>query len=134
MHKMFLTDAMCLLRFLRRRCADLALAESRGIQLVSGGFHCHSPACLGGELYNADTGELLCHVEPMAGNSSDALNEESYLWLPPCQWGDVSDGLTPSPLLYPSTNLTSIKRGSSAYGHTGVMAIWQTRAAYGPEV
>lgn len=115
-------------------CANFELAEKRGIHLVSGGFHCHSPACMGGELYNADTGELLCTVTPIFGNSTEALNEESYIWLPPCQWGNGTDGLAKSPLLYPSTNLTSIKRGSSLYGHTGVMAIWQSRGALGPEV
>jgi hypothetical protein len=111
-------------------CANIADATTHGVRLVSGGFHCHSPACLGGELYNDDTGELLCRVTPLLGNSTAAMFEESYIWLPPCQWGTGGDdGLAVSPILYPKTNLRSVKYGNSTYGHTGVMAIWQSRGA-----
>jgi len=103
---------------------------SRRVELVVAGFHCHSPSCLGGELYNADTGEMLCKVEPVLGSSDDPMDEESYLWLPPAQWGDPTQGLAPPPVLSMDTNLLSIKRANATYGHYGVMAIWQGRGAF----
>ncbi|CAE8678345.1 unnamed protein product [Polarella glacialis] len=110
-------------------CADPRQAQA-GIQLVMAGGHCHSPACLSLELRNADTGELLCSVQPMSGRSSSAKDERSYIWLPPCQWSFANEGLHKPPLLSLDTNLTSIKRASSTFAHPGVMAIWQMRAIY----
>jgi hypothetical protein len=103
---------------------------SRRVELVVAGFHCHSPACLGGELYNADTNELLCRVTPLIGKSTTPMDEESYLWLPPCQWGDRADGLLKPPIITLETNLLGIKRANASVGHFGVMAIFQGRAAY----
>ena len=37
-------------------------------------------------------------------------------------------GLLPPPTLRWDTNLLSIKRVNSTYGHTGEMALWQGRA------
>lgn len=104
--------------------------SSRKFEIVMAGFHCHSPACLGGELYNADTGDLLCEIRPIAGQSDVPQDEESYLWLPPCQWGDPRKGLMPPPVFTMDTNFLAIKRANSTYGHYGVMAIWQGRGAY----
>ena len=100
------------------------------IELLMMGFHCHSPACLGGKIWNADTGELICHVTPTLGNSTAVKFEEDYLWLPPCTWGAAEDGLLPPPVLQPDTNLTSVKWTNNTVAHSGVMAIWQGRAAY----
>jgi len=110
-------------------CADTAQAAD-GIYLIMAGGHCHSPACIGMELTNADTGELLCEIRPVFGKSGHAKDEESYIWLPPCQWGAPEEGLKPPPLLKLNTNLTSVKRSNSTYGHPGVMAIWQMRGIY----
>jgi hypothetical protein len=104
--------------------------KSRPVSFVMLGFHCHSPACLGGELWNADTGDLICHVQPVAGNSAAAHDEENYLWLPPCQFGDPADGFTAPPVLSMDTNLVSIKTTNSSVAHSGVMAIWQGRGAW----
>jgi hypothetical protein len=103
---------------------------SRSIELVMMGFHCHSPACLGGELYNADTNELLCRVTPVAGTDEDPQDEDSFLWLPPCQWGDTDAGFSPPPVITGATNLLGVKRARSLVGHYGVMAIFQGRGAY----
>jgi|TARA_B110000208_G_scaffold139200_1_gene167974 hypothetical protein len=104
---------------------------SRTFELIMAGFHCHTPGCLGGELFNADTGEELCHVKPVAGQSATvAQNESTYLWLPPCQWGAAVEGLAPPPTFSMSTNFLSVKRTNSSVGHFGVMAIWQGRGAY----
>eukprot|EP00051_Salpingoeca_urceolata_P013699 m.173227 g.173227 ORF g.173227 m.173227 type:complete len:766 (+) comp17867_c1_seq2:212-2509(+) len=111
-------------------CADVDRVTKSGVRLVMAGAHCHSPACLSVELYNEDTGQLVCRVTSVPGTGDEALNERGYLWLPPCQWGAAEDGLQQPPVLHLDTNLTSIKRVNSTYGHTGVMAIWQARGAY----
>jgi len=103
---------------------------SRPIQFLMLGFHCHSPACLGGVLFNADTGEEYCRVKAAAGHSAKAQDEEDYLWLPPCQYGSRAEGLRPPPVVNTSTRLRSIKWANSSVAHFGVMAIWQGRAAY----
>jgi hypothetical protein len=108
---------------------DLSNA-SRRVQLVMAGFHCHAPGCLSGELINADTDELLCRVEPTHGSGEAPMDEEAYLWLPPCQWGDPQDGLAPPPVIGLDTNLVGIKRANASVGHFGVMAIFQGRGAY----
>lgn len=129
---------------------------ARPIQFLMLGFHCHSPACLGGVLANADTGEEYCRVTPRAGRSAKAQDEEEYLWcaaappvarprpltltppcsarilgrLPPCQYGAEAEGLRPPPVVNMSTRLRSVKWANSSVAHFGVMAIWQGRAAY----
>jgi len=104
--------------------------KDQKIEFIMLGFHCHSPACLGGDLWNADTGQLICHVEPRAGNSTAAHDEEDYLWLPPCQFGNPADGYMAPPQLSWDTNLTSVKTTNSSVAHSGVMAIWQGRGAW----
>ena len=40
------------------------------------------------------------------------------------------EGLLPPPVLTPDMNFTSVKRTNNSVAHSGVMAIWQGRAAY----
>lgn len=107
---------------------------SPGFKPILAGGHCHAPSCLSMELWNRDTGELLCRNLPTYGhdrvtNASNAskFSEDGYLALPPCVWGEGAEGLAEAPLLTWGTNLTSIKRCNSTYGHTGEMALWQGR-------
>jgi hypothetical protein len=106
---------------------------SIGFRPVYLGAHCHAPACLSEELYNADSGELICrNVPSYGGRASGAtgahrFEELGYLALPPCVWGDPALGLVAPPLLRWETNLISIKKVNSTYGHTGEMALWQGR-------
>lgn len=72
----------------------------------------------------------LADMTPIAGNSTVAQKEEDYLWLPPCQWGSAEEGLLPPPVMSPDTNFTSVKYTNNTVAHSGVMAIWQGRAAY----
>merc|ERR1712137_1200365 len=109
-------------------CADVKKAQ-KGFGLSMFGGHCHAPACLSIEMFNRDTGQLICRITPIMGTADVPLNEESYLWLPPCVWGP-EDGLEPSPILSLETNLTLVKRTNSTYYHTGVMAIFQGRGFY----
>ena len=40
-----------------------------GVNLIYAGGHCHAPSCISMELYNADTGKLLCRHSPVYGQS-----------------------------------------------------------------
>ena len=40
-----------------------------GVNLIYAGGHCHAPSCISMELYNADTGKLLCRHSPVYGES-----------------------------------------------------------------
>ena len=87
------------------------------------------------ELYNNDTGALICRNVPTYGNvtagpgllsKNGKFEEKGYLALPPCVWSEnPDDGLPAPPLLRWDTNLSAIKRCNSTYGHTGEMARWQ---------
>lgn len=116
--------------------------DSSGTKLMYASCHCHAPSCLGCELWNADTGELICRQTPVYGNSPAATNEtnkydeQGYVAIPPCLFGDEADGLMPPPYLKYDQNLTAIKRNNNTYDHYGEMAMWQMRGAqaYEPAV
>ncbi len=107
-------------------------SKTAGVHLIYAGPHCHAPSCLSMELYNADTGRLLCHVEPIYGTSHDVYDEVGFLALPPCLWGDMADGLEEPVLLPLNTTLLSIKRNNNTLPHTGDMASWQMRGVIVP--
>ena len=44
-----------------------------GINLIYAGGHCHAPSCISMELYNADTGKLLCRQSPVSGQSDEVI-------------------------------------------------------------
>lgn len=104
------------------------IGNSRGFELIYAAPHCHAPVCIDIELYNADTGDLLCHVDSIGGkgNSSVRYDEEDYIKLNPCLWGQDRGLLRPQFLRW-DTNLTSIKRCNSTNLHYGEMASWQMR-------
>ncbi|KAL7556779.1 hypothetical protein ACA910_005221 [Epithemia clementina (nom. ined.)] len=102
--------------------------KTEGVKLIYAGPHCHAPTCLSMELWNADTGELLCRTEPEHGKGSGSkFDEQNFLSIPPCLWGDPNEGLVTPSLLSLNTTLLSIKRANSTYAHTGDMASWQMR-------
>ena len=47
------------------------ITDFDGIHLIYAGGHCHAPSCISMELYNADTGKLLCHHSPVYGQSDE---------------------------------------------------------------
>jgi len=99
----------------------------KGIKLIYAGGHCHAPSCLSIELYNLDTGSLLCRQTPVWGTGvAEKFDEAGYLLIPPCLWGD-EEGLVPPELLTLDTYLLSVKRNNNTYGHYGEMASWQMR-------
>jgi len=109
--------------------------KTEGIELTYAGPHCHAPSCLSMELYNADTGQLLCHVEPIfgKGESNKDYDEHGFLALPPCLWGDENEGLTRPQFLSLDTTLLAIKRNNNTLPHTGEMASWQMRGILVPK-
>lgn len=106
---------------------------TEGIKLIYAGPHCHAPTCLSMDLFNADTGKLLCHMEPIYGASDELYDEHGFLAIPPCLWGDISEGLVEPELLSLDTTLLSIKRNNNTLGHTGEMASWQMRGIVVPK-
>ena len=109
--------------------------NATGIKIRFAGGHCHAPSCISLELYNADTGALICRQVPVLGQTlhptgdgnGTAYDEKGYIALPPCLWGEERYGLEPAPLLTWDTNLTSIKRNNNTIAHLGEMASWQMR-------
>ncbi len=83
------------------------------------------------ELYNADTGQLICRVHAIYGNSTEAFNERGYEALPPCLFG-FQEGLMPPPVLAPDTNLMAVKIFNNTYRHLGQMAQWTGLMVYLP--
>jgi hypothetical protein len=104
-----------------------------GVKIIYAGPHCHAPSCLSMELYNADTGQLLCHMEPVRGQGRESFDEHGFLAIPPCLWGNKDEGLPQPELLSLDTTLLSIKRNNSTLGHTGEMASWQMRGIVVPK-
>ena len=115
-----------------RTSPHCAGASGSGINLAYASCHCHAPSCLSCELWNADTGKLICRQKPTYGKSLAATadnkyDEIGYIAVPPCLYGEEEDGLFPPPYLAYDTNLTSIKKNNNTYGHYGEMAMWQMR-------
>ena len=80
--------------------------KTAGIELLYAGPRCHAPStCLSMELYNADTGSLLCHSEPIRGQSDELYDKHGFLSIPPCLWGDPMTGLIASEFLLIDTTL-----------------------------
>merc|ERR1711879_1039221 len=81
------------------------------------------------ELYNEDTGKLLCRQEPVYGTGTEIFNEEGYIAIPPCLWSENGEnpGLVEPDLLTWNTNLMAIKRNNNTNKHYGEMASWQMR-------
>ena len=100
--------------------------KSRGFKFVYVSGHCHFGSCLTMELSNADTGELICHVDgDMGKNRNDIrFDEKDYVKLNPCIWGD-DRGLMKPRFYSWDANFTSVKRSNATDYFTGEMALWQ---------
>ena len=49
------------------------ITDYDGVHLLYAGGHCHAPSCISLELYNADTGKLLCRTTPVYGQSDQVI-------------------------------------------------------------
>ncbi|KAG7355191.1 stress up-regulated Nod 19 domain containing protein [Nitzschia inconspicua] len=121
-----------------RECVDANENEIAGVELIYAAPHCHAPTCLSMELYNAETGQLLCHVDTLKGDGSTTYDEKGFIAIPPCLWSDTrgddsSVGLPRQIMLPLNATLLSIKRANSTWPHTGEMASWQMRGRLVPK-
>jgi hypothetical protein len=112
------------------QCMDGSKVGPNGIKLMMAATHCHAPNCLGQDLINMDTGEVLCSGVPVQGRSENVFDEEGYIFVPPCTWGSAKEGLRQPPVLFMNTTLRMVAYYNSTYGHPGQMGIWQMKAAY----
>ena len=98
-------------------------------ELVFAGAHFHVGG-LSMELFNADTGQLICRNQAVYGGSDAPRDEEGYVVaIPPCVWGGGAGA--PAPLrLHSSTRLRSVARYNSSMAHSGVMAFWMGRGVF----
>jgi len=100
--------------------------------------HCHAPSCIREELWNADTGEIICNVSavyggPQHGGMLDAFNELNYVSIPPCIYG-AQPGLQTPFAITAKTNITAIKYFNNTYRHLGQMAQWTGLMKYDTDV
>ena len=105
-------------------------SNATGIKLIYAGGHCHAPSCISLDLYNADTGDLLCSQKPTFGTGTKIFNEKGYIAIPPCLWGSEDEGLIEPVFLPTNANLTSVKLNNNTYSHYGEMASWQMRGVF----
>lgn len=118
-------------------CSGTNASQAKGIKLIYASAHCHAGSCHSMELYNADTGILLCKVLPIVGQSdTEIFNERGYIALPPCLFSDNKEngeGLWMPEEVAMNTTLLSIKRVNTTFGHVGEMAMWQMRGVLVPQ-
>jgi hypothetical protein len=100
--------------------------------------HCHAPSCIRQELWNSDTGEILCNStvrygSPEHGSMQAVFNEANYAAISPCLWGN-EPGLRKPFSLRPDTNLTAIKYFNNTFRHLGQMAQWTGLVVYNDPV
>ena len=91
--------------------------------------HCHAPSCIREEIWNADTGQIICNVSVMYGSEvwgpgqKNVFNEANYVAIPPCIFGNQS-GIQDPWVITPDTNITAIKYFNNTFRHLGQMAQW----------
>lgn len=90
--------------------------------------HYHAPSAIREELWNADTGEIICNSTARYGNSkygstSAVFNEANYIAIGPCLYGNQTGLQTPFSI-HPSTNLKAVKYFNNTFRHLGQMAQW----------
>ena len=108
--------------------------------------HCHAPTCLSMSIYacakgtpleKCDTtnGKLICETKPVYGSSGDKssmerFDEEGYIAIPDCFWGDAEYGLERPvdvdgvPIhIVKTANASTPHYGEMAGGHRGVVVV-----------
>jgi len=111
--------------------------SSKDVHLVKAHFHCHAPTCLKVEMWNNDTGKLLCRQEPVYGGQKGtwhdlpAYEEPGYIAVPPCMFGSLEHGLE-SPPLISGVNIRIVAVTNNTYGHHGEMALPEVSLVHGP--
>jgi len=106
--------------------------DYKGVKMIYCSGHCHAPSCISMELYNEDTGKLLCKQTPVVGTGTEIYNEKGYIAIPPCLFSEKEAGLIEPDLLTWDTNLLAIKKNNNTNAHYGDMAMWQCRGVLVP--
>ena len=96
--------------------------------------HYHAPNSIREELWNADTGEIICNASGTYGSSTfgstnKVFNEASYIAITPCLFG-YQTGLQFPFSISPDTNLLAKKYVNNTYRHLGQMAQWTVSFAF----
>jgi hypothetical protein len=96
--------------------------------------HCHAPNCIREEIWNADTGEILCNSTARYGHEDygsigSVFNEANYIAISPCIFG-YQAGLQKPFTLSSGTNITAIKYFNNTFRHLGQMAQWTGLMVY----
>eukprot|EP00927_Polykrikos_kofoidii_P073649 TRINITY_DN6966_c0_g1_i1.p1 TRINITY_DN6966_c0_g1~~TRINITY_DN6966_c0_g1_i1.p1 ORF type:complete len:879 (+),score=78.58 TRINITY_DN6966_c0_g1_i1:64-2700(+) len=96
--------------------------------------HCHAPSCIREELWNVDTGEILCssttaYGDNKYGSTHSVFNEANYIAIRPCIYGHQPGLQTPFSLS-PDTKLMAVKYFNNTYRHLGQMAQWTGLMVY----
>ena len=96
--------------------------------------HCHAPSCIREELWNVDSGEIICNVSVSYGNGKNGdtrsvFNEENYVAIPPCLWG-YQGGLQKPLNITPDTSIMAVKYFNNTFRHYGQMAQWTGLLVY----
>lgn len=106
---------------------------SGDMHFVGAHYHCHAPTCLKMEIFNNETGELLCREEPYHGQGADTtggdrFDETGYIGQRICLWGNSTYGLEKPPKVS-GVPLFIRAVTNSTYGHHGEMALPQMLVA-----
>eukprot|EP01083_Nonionella_stella_P279752 951569_1 len=96
--------------------------------------HCHAPSCIRQEIWNVDTGQILCNMTARYGSAEygsvyDIFNEPNYITIVPCIFG-YQPGLQYPFVLTPDTNITAVKYFNNTWRHLGQMAQWTGLLVY----
>ena len=90
--------------------------------------HFHAPNAIREELWNSDTGTIICNASAKYGSFENGattkhFNEANYIAIPPCLFGN-QPGMQFPFTITPDTNLTAIKYINNTFRHLGQMAQW----------
>jgi len=108
-------------------------APAGNMHFVGAHYHCHAPTCLKMEIYNNNTGELICAETAYHGQGNDIkgtdrFDETGYIAQRICLWGNSTYGLEKPPLMA-GVPLFIRAVTNSTYGHHGEMALPQMLVA-----
>lgn len=111
----------------RHRNSSEKVDPNETLELVHAWGHQHVGA-LGMELYDENTGLLLCRTKPLYGTGNTPGNEAGFLvGIPPCVWGPPP--LAPPPQIRRGDLLRTVARYNSTLPRHGVMSLWLMDAA-----
>jgi hypothetical protein len=92
------------------------------VELIYAAGHLHLSG-ISIDLIDDLTGDVLCHTEPIYGNSDKAGDEKNYIvGIEPCVWGPPP--LPPPPKLKRNHPMRTVAIYNNTVAHHGVMSLW----------